>query len=153
LVRPPGSGETIAVEHLAHSLASQFLGEEHARSPWPSNRPPLPILIRVGRFFNADRAQSPETLLDSPGPELGPRRRGPLARTHRVVALTDRRRFRSRIVPFRSTWLARITDKLASYPPAIRRVLPNTEHRRHKRLNNRAENSHLPTRKRERILQ
>jgi putative transposase len=46
-----------------------------------------------------------------------------------------------------------ITDKLASYPPAIRRVLPNTEHRRHKRLNNRAENSHLPTRKRERVLQ
>jgi putative transposase len=46
-----------------------------------------------------------------------------------------------------------ITDKLASYPPAIRRVLPNSEHRRHKRLNNRAENSHLPTRKRERILQ
>jgi hypothetical protein len=32
-------------------------------------------------------------------------------------------------------------------------VLPNSEHRRHKRLNNRAENSHLPTRKRERILQ
>src|SRR6266545_7182321 len=46
-----------------------------------------------------------------------------------------------------------ITDKLASYPPAIRRVLPNTEHRRHKRLNNRAENSHLSTRKRERVLQ
>src|SRR6266849_10797548 len=46
-----------------------------------------------------------------------------------------------------------ITDKLASYPPAIRKVLPNTEHRRHKRLNNRAENSHLPTRKRERVLQ
>src|SRR6266852_10000091 len=46
-----------------------------------------------------------------------------------------------------------ITDKLASYPPAIRRALPNSEHRRHKGLNNRAENSHLPTRKRERILQ
>jgi putative transposase len=46
-----------------------------------------------------------------------------------------------------------ITDRLASYTPAIRRVLPNTEHRRHKRLNNRAENSHLPTRKRERVLQ
>jgi len=46
-----------------------------------------------------------------------------------------------------------ITDKLASYPPAIRHVLPNSEHRRHKRLNNRAENSHLPTRKRERVLQ
>jgi putative transposase len=46
-----------------------------------------------------------------------------------------------------------ITDKLASYPPAIRRVLPNTEHRRHKGLNNRAENSHLPTRPRERRMQ
>jgi putative transposase len=27
-----------------------------------------------------------------------------------------------------------ITDKLASYPPALRGVLPNTEHRRHKGL-------------------
>jgi hypothetical protein len=42
---------------------------------------------------------------------------------------------------------------LDSAPPAIRQVLPNAEHRRHKRLNNRAENSHLPTRKRERVLQ
>jgi putative transposase len=32
-----------------------------------------------------------------------------------------------------------ITDKLASYPPALRQVLPRTEHRRHKGLNNRAE--------------
>ena len=45
-----------------------------------------------------------------------------------------------------------ITDKLASYPPAIRKVLPNAEHRRHKRLNNRAENSHQPTRQRERVM-
>jgi putative transposase len=46
-----------------------------------------------------------------------------------------------------------ITDKLASYPPAMRRVLPRAEHRRHKGLNNRAENSHRPTRRRERALQ
>jgi len=46
-----------------------------------------------------------------------------------------------------------ITDKLASYPPALRRVLPKAERRRHKRLNNRAENSHLPTRQRERRMQ
>ena len=46
-----------------------------------------------------------------------------------------------------------ITDKLASYPPALRRVLPGVEHRRHKGLNNRAENSHRPVRKRERVLQ
>ena len=46
-----------------------------------------------------------------------------------------------------------VTDKLASYPPAIKRVLPTAEHRRHKGLNNRAENSHRPVRKRERVLQ
>ena len=45
------------------------------------------------------------------------------------------------------------TDKLASYVPAIKRVLTKAEHRRHKRLNNRAENSHRPVRKRERAMQ
>ena len=46
-----------------------------------------------------------------------------------------------------------VTDKLASYPPALKRLLPHTEHRRHKGLNNRAENSHRPTRRRARVLQ
>ena len=45
-----------------------------------------------------------------------------------------------------------ITDKLASYAPALRAVLPGVEHRRHKGLNNRAENSHQPTRQRERRM-
>jgi putative transposase len=46
-----------------------------------------------------------------------------------------------------------ITDKLRSYPAAIREVLPHIEHRQHKGLNNRAENSHRPTRRRERVMQ
>lgn len=46
-----------------------------------------------------------------------------------------------------------ITDKLRSYSAARRDVMPNVEHRSHKGLNNRAENSHLPLRKRERIMQ
>src|ERR687886_1017197 len=45
-----------------------------------------------------------------------------------------------------------ITDKLASYEAAKREVLPSVEHRQHKRLNNRAENSHQPTRERERRM-
>ncbi len=45
-----------------------------------------------------------------------------------------------------------ITDKLASYGAAMRDVLPSVEHRQHKRLNNRAENSHQPTRERERRM-
>ena len=46
-----------------------------------------------------------------------------------------------------------ITDKLASYGAAKREVLPNVEHRQSRYLNNRAENSHQPTRKRERAMQ
>jgi putative transposase len=45
-----------------------------------------------------------------------------------------------------------ITDKLRSYLPALQRVLPDIDHRRHKGLNNRAENSHQPTRQRERVM-
>ena len=45
-----------------------------------------------------------------------------------------------------------ITDKLGSYEAAHRDVMPSVEHRKHKRLNNRAENSHQPTRQRERTM-
>jgi putative transposase len=45
-----------------------------------------------------------------------------------------------------------VTDKLASYPAAKRELMPGVEHRRHKGLNNRAENSHQPTRRRERQM-
>ena len=45
-----------------------------------------------------------------------------------------------------------ITDKLGSYPAARRRVARSVEHRQSKYLNNRAENSHQPTRQRERAM-
>ena len=46
-----------------------------------------------------------------------------------------------------------ITDKLRSYGAAKREIAPGVEHRSHKGLNNRAENSNLPFRKRERAMQ
>jgi putative transposase len=45
-----------------------------------------------------------------------------------------------------------ITDKLGSYTVAKQAIMPGVEHRRHKGLNNRAENSHQPTRRRERQM-
>src|ERR1700759_145759 len=45
-----------------------------------------------------------------------------------------------------------ITDKLGSYQAAKKDLIPGVEHRQHKGLNNRAENSHQPTRRRERIM-
>jgi len=45
-----------------------------------------------------------------------------------------------------------ITDKLQSYGSAKAELLPGVEHRQHKGLNNRAENSHQPTRERKRRM-
>jgi len=45
-----------------------------------------------------------------------------------------------------------ITDKLKSYGAAKREILPGVEHRQHKSLHNRAENSHQPTRLREKKM-
>jgi transposase-like protein len=46
-----------------------------------------------------------------------------------------------------------ITDQLKSYGAAKRELLSGVEHRQHRYLNNRAENSHQPTRQRERRMQ
>jgi putative transposase len=46
-----------------------------------------------------------------------------------------------------------ITDKLRSYGAAKREMLPSVEHRQSRYLNNRCENSHRPTRQRERRMQ
>ncbi|QKE93215.1 IS6 family transposase (plasmid) [Lichenicola cladoniae] len=46
-----------------------------------------------------------------------------------------------------------VTDKLRSYGVARRELLPDAEHRERRYLNNRAENSHRPTRRRERHMQ
>jgi putative transposase len=45
-----------------------------------------------------------------------------------------------------------VTDKLKSYGTAHRALMSSVEHRSHKGLNNRAENSHQPTRQRERAM-
>ena len=45
-----------------------------------------------------------------------------------------------------------IIDKLRSYAAAKREIMPGVEPRQHRGLNNRAENSHQPTRRRERIM-
>ncbi|SEJ49804.1 DDE domain-containing protein [Azotobacter beijerinckii] len=45
-----------------------------------------------------------------------------------------------------------VTDKLGSYAGANREIGLSVEHRQHKGLNNRAENSHQPTRVREKVM-
>ena len=45
-----------------------------------------------------------------------------------------------------------VTDKLKSYGAAVKELELRVDHRQHKGLNNRAENSHQPTRQRERAM-
>ncbi len=45
-----------------------------------------------------------------------------------------------------------VTDKLKSYAAAKRDIMPGVEYRQHKGINNRAENFHQPTRRRERQM-
>lgn len=45
-----------------------------------------------------------------------------------------------------------VTDKLKSYAAAKKEIMPRVEHRQHIYLNNLAENSHQPTRNKERQL-
>jgi putative transposase len=59
-----------------------------------------------------------------------------------------RRLLKSAVTPPR----VMITDKLRSYGAARAKIGLSVEHRQHKGLNNRAENSHQPTGRRERIM-
>ncbi|MGW9121411.1 IS6 family transposase [Streptomyces sp. NPDC055663] len=63
-----------------------------------------------------------------------------------------RRFFRALLKKICSVPRVVVTDKLRSYGAAHREVMPSVEHRSHKGLNNRAENSHQPTRQRERAM-
>ena len=65
-------------------------------------------------------------------------------------ALAAKKFFRRLLTGLRYVPRVLVTDKLASYGPAHRVVMPSVEHRQSKYLNIRAENSHQPTRQRER---
>ncbi|MER6114087.1 IS6 family transposase [Streptomyces hirsutus] len=63
-----------------------------------------------------------------------------------------RRFFRCLLKKMRAVPRVVVTDRLRSYGAAHREVMPSVKHRSHKGLNNRAENSHRPTRQRERAM-
>ena len=67
-------------------------------------------------------------------------------------AKAARRFFKKLLKGLRYSPRALITDKLSSYTRSHRDLIPEVEHRRGGRLNNRAENSHQPTREWERRM-
>jgi putative transposase len=67
-------------------------------------------------------------------------------------AKAAKRFFRKLLKGHRYAPRAIVTDKLASYAAAKKDLMPGVAHHRGRRLNNRAENSHQPTRERERAM-
>lgn len=61
-------------------------------------------------------------------------------------------RFLSRLLQRYPAPRVNITDKLRSYRQPIKRMCPKADHRSHKGLNNRVENAHQPTRRKEKSL-
>jgi putative transposase len=61
-------------------------------------------------------------------------------------------RFLSRLLRSYPSPRVIVTDKLKSYNKPIKYLCPQTKHRTHKRLNNRVENAHQPTRRKEKCL-
>ena len=62
------------------------------------------------------------------------------------------KRFFSRLIKQFGNPRVVVTDKLGSYVKPIENLAPDADHRAHKGLNNRIENSHRQTRKREKIM-
>ncbi|MFF2470429.1 IS6 family transposase [Streptomyces mirabilis] len=71
---------------------------------------------------------------------------------NRRTKAAARRFFRRLMKRTRAVPRVIVTDRLRSYGAAHREVMPSVEHRSHKGLNNRAENSHQPTRQREQAM-
>jgi putative transposase len=72
--------------------------------------------------------------------------------TSRRDARAAKRFFRKLLTGLRYVPRVVVTDKLRSYSAALRQVMPSVEHRQSRYLNNRAENSHQPTRQREHAM-
>lgn len=72
--------------------------------------------------------------------------------TSRRNAAAARRFFRRLLTGLQYLPRVLITDKMGSYQVAHRELMSSVAHRRSRYLNNRAENSHQPTRQRERAI-
>lgn len=78
---------------------------------------------------------------------------------HEIDVFLQKRRNKKAAIRFLSRLLGDhpeprvvVTDKLNSYIKPIRHMMKKTEHRSHKGLNNRVENAHQPTRRKEKCL-
>ena len=167
-----------ARDHPARGLALSLLQPELARcraDPGRArHRGHLRKHPRMGSALRPDVRGGPERRRPQPGDnwhldEVFIRIRGKIHYLWRAVdqdgnvldilvqsrrnAKAAKRFFRKLLKGLRYTPRVLVTDKLKSYGAAKREVMPGVEHRQSRYVNNRAEVSHQPTRRRERQMQ
>jgi putative transposase len=132
-----------AIRKWCRKFGQQYANQLRRRRPRPGNKWHLDevfITINKERHYLWRAVDQDGTVLDI----LMQRRR------HKKAA---KKFFRKRLKRCQYVPWVLITDKLKSYGAAQRESLPSVEHRQYRYLNNRAENSHQPTRQRERRMQ
>lgn len=131
-----------AIRKWCRKFAQQYANQIRRRRPKPADKWHLDeVVIKIkGQQYYLWRAVDKEgQVLDI----LMQRRRNEAAADKFFRKLLKPVGFAPRVI---------ITDKLKSYGAAKKKLLKGVEHRQHKGLNNRAENSHRPTRVRERRM-
>jgi putative transposase len=132
-----------AIRKWCRKFGQQYANQLRRRRPWPGDKRRLDemVLTIKGEYHYLWRA------VDQDGNVLNilvQRRRDKKAAKKFFRKLFKGLMYVPRVI---------ITDQLKSYGAAKREILPGVEHRQHRYLNNRAENSHQPTRQRERRMQ
>ena len=121
-----------AIRAWCQKFGQQFASEIRRRRPRPSAKwhlDEMVITINGEHFYLWRTVDEDGNVLDI----LMQKHRDKAAALKFFRKLLKKQGFAPRVI---------VTDKLKSYGAAKREMLPNTEHRQHKGLNNRAENSH-----------
>ena len=131
-----------AVRYWGRTFGQAYANQLRRRRPRPGDKWHMDeafLTINGARYYLWRAVDQDDHVLDI----LVQRRRNKAAAKQFFKKLLKGLRYAPRVL---------ITDKLKSYAAAKREVLPSVEHRQHRSLNNRAENSHQPTRERERRM-
>jgi len=131
-----------SIRKWCRKFAQAYANQIRRRRPQPSDKWHLDeVVIKIrGKQYYLWRA------VDQQGQVIDI-----LMQSRRDEAAADRF-FRKLLKPQEHPPRVIVTDKLKSYGAAKKKLLKGVEHRQHKGLNNRAENSHRPTRVRERRM-
>jgi putative transposase len=132
-----------AIRQWYRKFGQQYANELRRRRPRPGDKWPLDevfLTINGERYYLWRAVDQDGHVLDI----LVQSRRNKKAAKKFFRKLLKGLRYVPRVI---------VTDKLKSYGAAKQEILPDVEHRQHRYLNNRAENSHRPTRQRERRMQ